>query len=525
MGIEFKNLFSDKLHQEYKKILLENIPELQSCRHENFYSLIDYYIISPTKYFNQEVAEVFYNYLVSIYNNPKDFNLFIESVDSNFYDLDQAIKGLDEINAKDIHERPLPIQPNQEVEQMYEISNTFLYEYLKINDLVLMGLIKPIAYFLRKRSNKGVDKLDVFNCVETLKTQAQFSIIEKIYNHTLRNSIAHGGIQFNGTTIVFKDRKKQLSYSTSRFLKLFDELIDYVNGITYAYRKFYLLNLYFFEEKNVAIPNSINNKELKIKSSHFGWNLLYSYDSTIQSGKQFNLFVSSTLNSRDFMNLSAYQTAFYLEKLMPDVYDTLFIQIRTKFKMPCWQSFNMHKLRSFINNGVRDIVTDGPYFFDQKIFAKKRDYITIYLNFFKRKKQKQLLKNRYIKFHSNKTYNVIEKHSIVLNNETINNQKEFIKSNIRKLLMSSIKYKNKKSSFLSKEFLLPTKYIRVFIYEKDMRERTFYDSSTNENLLAIIQFNSSKKIKNILPTFGEKEITKFGVICWSKTHPSITNLN
>ena len=61
------------------------------------------------------------------------------------------------------------------------------------------------------------------------------------------------------------------------------------------------------------------------------------------------------------MNISAYQTAAYIEKLMPNVYDTLFIQIKTKFSMPCWQSFDMHKLRDFINNGVQAIVTDGTF--------------------------------------------------------------------------------------------------------------------------------------------------------------------
>lgn len=35
-----KNLFSDKLHQEYKTILLENIDEFIYCEHENIYSLM-----------------------------------------------------------------------------------------------------------------------------------------------------------------------------------------------------------------------------------------------------------------------------------------------------------------------------------------------------------------------------------------------------------------------------------------------------------------------------------------------------
>ena len=65
-----------------------------------------------------------------------------------------------------------------------------------------------------------------------------------------------------------------------------------------------------------------------MKAEHFGWNILYNYDSIIQKRSQCNLYVSTKLNSREFMNLSAYYTAVYLERLIPNTYDTLFIHIK-----------------------------------------------------------------------------------------------------------------------------------------------------------------------------------------------------
>lgn len=99
--------------------------------------------------------------------------------------------------------------------------------------------------------------------------------------------------------------------------------------------------------------------------------------------------------------------------------------------------------------------------------------------------------------------------------------KNFIRDNTKKLINKAIKYKNKKSNLLSKQRFLPTKYVRVYIYDKNSRERSFYDSSVNDHLIAILQLNRSGKIKNILPIFGLKEDNKYCTICWSKNHPLI----
>lgn len=517
-----KNLFSDKVHKEYENILSENIQEIKICNQSNYYSLVEYYISSPQKYYNQEVESIFYEFFINTYNKPKELQLFFEAVEANFYDLDQAIKGLDSNNEKEIHEHVLS---DQDVELMYQISNTYLYEYLRLNDLILLGLIKPIAYFLLKKENKGVEKLDIFNCVEVLKKHSKFKFLEKTYKHTIRNAIAHGGVQFSGTDIHFNDKKKEQTYSTSKFIAEFDRFVDMLNAISYAYRKFYLLHLYVLENNKIKIPNSIKIKELKMKAEHFGWYILYNYDSIIQKRNQCNLYVSTKLNSREFINLSAYYTAFYLERLMPNTYDTLFIHIKTKFKMPCWQAFNMVKFRAYINDNIHDIVTDGTMFFEKNKLAKQKDYFLINQNQFFKKQidYGKVFQDIYIKFHSNKTYNVIEKYCLVINCNNIMDVKEFIRENSKKLLKRATKFRNLKLSNFSKERILPTKYIRVLIYSNNFRERTLKNNSflSNNDLMAVLQFNNSGHIENILPSFGEREENMYCDIFWSKNHPKI----
>ncbi|MBK0369805.1 hypothetical protein [Flavobacterium agrisoli] len=520
MAVPLRNLFNEKSHSEYSKIILSNIPETSLCKHENFFSLVHYHLSSPNKFYDKFTSSLFSNFLDSTIKHSSNRKTLIESIAFNFYDLDQALKALDEINNKDIHEKNIS---HQEVEAIYEISNLYLYEYLKINDLILMGLIKPIAYYLRKKNNKGVEKLDIFNCVETLVTTKEFDFLSNAYNHTIRNAIAHGSVLFNGKSMIFRDKKKEISLTIKEFIKKFDELIDIVNGIAYAYRKFYLINLFVFEEKNILIPNSIKINELKTKAEHYAWKILYNYDTTVNHKKQCNLYVSTILNSRDFMNLSAYQTAIYLEHLMPNAYDTLFIQIKTKFKMPCWQSFDMNKLRAYINDGVQDIITDGTYFFDQKKFGKKLDHLKSYKNLFSNHlNYGKLIESRYIKFHSKSFYNVIEKHCLVLNKNAIGDIKSFIRNNTKLLLKEATNFKNTKTIFFSKEKQLSTKYIRVLIYLENMRERSFENSSfSDEKLIAILHMNKSKKIQNVLPSFGEKEENRYCSIFWSKNLPTI----
>ena len=515
-----RNLFSEKKHEEYQKIIFANIPEFNGFSHNNYYSLIDYYIESPQKYFKRSEADFLFQFLSSCKKDTKNLSLLFSSLSTNFNELDQAIKLLDEINSKDIHEYTLP---DYEVELIYHIGGTFLYEYLKITDSILLGLIKPIASYIRGKNNKGTEKLDIFNCVETLKTQDEFKFLKNYYNHTIRNSIAHAGVTFKNTNIEFKDRKKKLSFTSKEFIKKFDSLIDLVNGLAFAYKKFYLINFELLNKRDFIIPNSIKENELKIKANHNDWNVLYSYESNNQNGLQYNLFIKTTLNSRAFMNLSAYHTASYLEMLFPNKYHTLFLHIKTKFRMPCWQSFDMKKMRAYMNEGVIDNVTDGTFFFDEGFLAKRKDQIKtlkyIFPNVLKEYEKK--IFERYTKYHSKKYYNVIENYSICINPLEVVNTKKYIRNNTKSFLKNAIKFKNRNLKVFSKELYLPTKYIRVYIYSNNSRKRTFQMNQVNENLIAILHFNKSKKIRNILPAFGQREDNKYCLIFWSNNHPSL----
>lgn len=513
--MQIDNFFARKKLNYQRDRILQKFPELSLCKHDNLLSLSQYLFDSPTKYYNEEVFEDAYDILNNIISTENNVN-FLEGLSLNINQFNHAVKTLHEINKKDIHEKLLP---NEDVELMYFISEKILYEYLKVNDVILLGILKPIDFYYRKVNGKGTDHMDITNIIDTLRKNKILNSATSLYNSVLRNSIAHGGISYSSNHITFKDKHESKEYYSWDFLRAFDNLIDCVNAIVFAYKKIFFQYFDVFSKHNMQIPESLLEMELHYKANHYGWEIKHSYESSIPSGKQFNLSIETNLNSRKFMNFSAVYTAIKLEELMPNKYSTIFFHIKTKYKISCWQSINFENLRKFLS-GEKVIVTDGTYFFDEKFWGEKWDWLIANKNFIKETfpKKEQKFKTRYIKHHSKKNYNVIENASLVIEN-TENVDIEYLEIFIRASIKNIISFVNKEKYKLAnsfKEKFLPNKYYRINLYKKDLRKRDFYNIPKNENLIATLHINKTKQIRNILPAWGIKEESENCLIVWNR---------
>lgn len=508
-----KNFFTYKILERKKKIILDKFPELNACKHDNFHSLGEYIYESPSKFYNKNIYTDVNLYFESLVDNPNDLLDFFKILNNLSFEFNHAIKTMNELNLKAIHENLLP---SNEAELMYFFSEKIVYEYLKINDVVLLGLIKPIAYFLRVTNKKGTDNLDIYNCIDTLKKYQIFDDLTNIYNNTLRNAIAHGGVTFESSVIKFKDRKDTKAFYASDFIKEFDNLTDIVNAIILVYKKVIFQYLDVLVNHGITVPSSIMEIELRYKANHYGWKIIHSYDSEIPKGKQYNLLVESNLNSRKFMNFSAVYTAITLENLLPKKYDNFFIQIKTKYKLSCWQIIDLEKLREHYT-GEKVIITDGTFFFEEKYFGEKKDLLKIYkTSFFQNYTDKNKIVNvRYIKHHNKKSYNVIENAGIFLD---ISDEKieDYIRNKSKDIISLVKSEKRKKHTTNLKEFIFPDKYLQIHIYNNDLRKRSFRDARRNNHLVATLHINNTKKINNVLPAWGVKEENKNCLIIWNK---------
>ncbi|RKS01458.1 hypothetical protein [Flavobacterium sp. 102] len=518
-----KNFFTYKILERKKENILFDFPELNACKHDNFYSLSEYIYDSPSKFYNREIFEITENFLNDLFLDKKSAISFFKILNDFSFEFDHAIKTLTLINSKDIHEVLLP---DNDAELMYFISEKIIYEYLKLNDVILLGLLKPIAYYIRLNNNKGTEKLDIYNCIETLKSNKDFEILTEKYNNTLRNAIAHGGVTFESSKIKFKDKKDIQEYHSSNYIKKFDELVDCVNAIVFAYKKILFQYLDELEKYKISIPSSVMEIELRFKANHYAWEILHSYDNIISNGNQYNILIKTNLNSRKFMNFSAAYTAITLEKLLPNKYNNVFFQIKTKYSMPCWQSISLEKLREHYK-GKNVTITDGAMFFDEKFFGVRRDHLRIIKSFFFQNlpEKGSKFKLRYIKHHSKKDYNVIENASIFIDAELIeeNTIEDFVRKNTDRIIshVKSQKRKNYSSNF--KERILPNKYLRIFIYNRDFRKRTFYSGIRNEDFIGMLYVNNTRTINEIIPIFGVQEQKKSCWIIWNKKTDEIYN--
>lgn len=508
-----KNFFTYKILEYKKRIILEEFPELKACQHDNFYSLGEYIYESPSKFYDKEIYKELNFFFENLIDDPSNFLNFLKILNDFNFEFNHAIKIMNELNLKEIHENSLP---DNDAELMYFFSEKIVYEYLKVNDVILLGILKPIACYLRVINKKGTDNLDLYNCIDTLKKNKILEDVTISYNSVVRNAIAHGGVTYESSKIKFKDRKETTEFYAPDFIRNFDLLINYANAIILTYKKVLFQYLDVLLKHDITIPSSIMEIELRHRANHYGWKIIHSYDSTILKGKQYNLLVESNLNSRKFMNFSAVYTAMTLEKLLPQKYDNFFVQIKTKYKLSCWQIIDLEKLREY-NSGKNVIITDGTYFFEEKYLGEKRDSLKIHKTFLfqKNTNNKNIINLRYIKHHSKKFYNVIENAGVSLNVPD-NQIEDFIRKKAQYIISFVKLEKRKKYSRNLKEYIFPDKYLQIHIYKSSLRKRSCSYARQNKNLIATLHINTTKQIRNIVPAWGTKEQNKNCLIVWNK---------
>ena len=92
-----------------------------------------------------------------------------------------------------------------------------------------------------------------------------------------------------------------------------------------------------------------------------------------------------------------------------------------------------------------------------------------------------------------------------------------IYSKYREIIHSVIKSSKKNFRRFSLNKLLPVRYIRIYIYDSDMRLRQYHKTGLKDSLICTIGINTTKRIKNIEILGGTLE--KFGKyrIVWNKS--------
>ena len=86
---------------------------------------------------------------------------------------------------------------------------------------------------------------------------------------------------------------------------------------------------------------------------------------------------------------------------------------------------------------------------------------------------------------------------VYLNTEDIDDVMSIIYSKYREIIHSVIKSSKKNFRRFSLNKLLPVRYIRIYIYDSDMRLRQYHKTGLKDSLICTIGINTTKRIKNI----------------------------
>ena len=491
--------------------ILENFPVLLNASDAKFLSLKEYITDRPQKFYKKQVYQDYLNFITDFKKvNSKNLTNILRDIE---HDLNIAIKSLNDINEEKIHDI---FVPNNNIEIIQFIENSIHFNYLKLIEAVYHKFVLLIVFKNRLERNKPTEGLDIFNCIEEIQ-KTDFNYITDCYNNTIRNGIAHGGITYKESDTIYKGKKgKPFEISTKEIIRKFDDLLDICNGMALALKVFIILNRDYFQSNNLLIPKQFLIQELKAQSNAPKWKVVDCLENIIMDNKkQLNIFTENSLLDLEEVNYYAFRTAVIAE-YFANGYDRYFFSLKSKYSLPGWAGFDGAILkRERLKNtqelaGYTGVLEDNLLFFIPKIkipkiirkitnitlIAKNNFWIDYHTN-----TNHQFKRNYEIELRESKPFR--RKLSIINNDPSLyisaENREDIVKiirKDYKRIVNYAIRKSKKEQNSIFSRFL-PTSYIRLTIYDTDLRKRQLRGSGLIESLICSITINKSKKIKTI----------------------------
>ncbi len=451
----------------------------------------------------------FLTFLSEFKNDNPDW--FIDIYRNSEHELDIAIKSLNDINNLGIHDI---FEPDNNIDSIRFIENHIHFNYIKLIEAVYHKYLRFIAYQNRLLRKKPIDGLDIYNCIEEVH-KTKYRYLTTCYNNTIRNGIAHGCITYKENDTIYKGKKgKPYEIRTKRIIRMFDDLLDICNGFSLAFKVFIILNRDFMQDKSLVVPRQFLIQELKAQANAPKWEVIDCLENVIMGGKkQLNIFTKNGLLDFQEVSYYAFRTA-VLAEYFASGYDRYFFSLKSKYSLTGWAGYDGKILkRERLNNsndldGYKGVLEENLLFFIPKIKIPKvlRKFMR-FLLIAKRtfpieyhKSTNNIFKRKY-ELRETKPFRrglsiIINDPSLYIYPEHKEYIVELIRTDYKKIVRYAIRKSKKEINVISSRFLR-TKYIRVTIYDTDLRKRHLRGSGLIDSLVCSITVNKSRKIRNI----------------------------
>lgn len=513
----------DKIDKEFEFVSIKN--------DTNYLSIINYLDKSPQKFYHKSAFKEFLHQLNTLLT--KDEKILSQTLINLENQISLSYKILNDINhleINDIH------YPKEHYDLINFIDKHIHYNLLKLYETPLYYFSKLIAECFWIKAGKKTDGLDLYNSVEELKKNG-FSYLEQYYLHDIRNGIAHGKIVYTDNDISYFDKKNnKASISTKKIIEVFDNSLDIVNGFCLAFKIFSISNQPFFEKHKIAIPQSILLEELQTKANAPAWTVYNILDSTaLNNKKQLMIYVKNDNWDFNKVQFFSYSTAYWAEKLT-NSYNRIFFSFNSTHSTISsgWAAFNADRLRELRISSetkledYKGVLEEDLLFFIPKykfpklvyklgtLWSSLKTHFPIHFNKYLETYFPKPFYLRETQIHCKRYFTVIVDPSIIVKPNFQTDIQNLIRINRKKIVRLAIKKSKATVPFISKENILPVKYIRLFIYDTNKRVRQLRHSGLIEELICTIEVNTTKRIKtNDIIGGTAEQIGKYRIV-WNR---------
>lgn len=508
-----RNQSTTELHNDWRQRIKNHFPDIDFSNSSDFLSIIHYIYKAPQKFYSKEAFKKYLHCLEEI--KSKEPSLLASILNESEPLLSISNKILAEINNEQIRDILLPTEYNDLIDF---IDKRIHYNLLKLYETPFFHLSYILSKYSWIKQKKGTDGLDLSNSVKEL-IKLGFGFIEPVYLHNVRNGIAHGKIVYTDLNIIYIDKKgNREEIETRKIIEIFDRSLDISNGFCLAFKVFCFTNPDYLEMFNISIPQSILIEELQAKANAPAWTITNCLESiALHDRRQLIIYVKNDNWDFNKVRWYSYTTAYWAEKLTK-CYDRIFFSfhsVHSKSSPTGWAAFDAKKMRELRENNKTEIenysnvLEENLLFFIPKIkfpqFVYKLGTLwsIIRTNFpiYWRKCLDTYFPNPFIVrdtiIHSKGSFAVVQDSSVIIKNEYHNDIKQLIRNNKKRIVNLAIKYSRKQCNRLFLKRYLPVKYIRVSLYDTDIRVRNLRFSGLIPQLIATVEVNTSKRIKTI----------------------------
>jgi len=521
-----------QLHRFRRERIAASYPELATCADGCYLALWKYMSEIPERFYCRKSCDDMLAVLRSLlHDEPRVLTVVLREYRD---EIGVGLRSLHQINEYSFHDEELP---TNEYEEMLFLDRHILPSYVKLIEGAYANLILCFAVRERLRRGKKLEGLDVYNRVEAIRGSPH-EHLTIAYDNTIRNAVAHGGVLFRQDTVGFSDRKSQDTETAREMVSRFDRMVDVCNGLALGLTRFLLENKANLGNRGLGLPMPLLIEELKAQIAAPGWSIATCLESQVMGGeRQLTIFVRNGCFDSRKVQYHAVRTAILAERFAPG-YARYFLRLDCMYswkRAVGWAGFIGPELARVRERGDGEespaeygkaIEEDGIVFFAMvkvpAVFSKISTLCTAIrmgfnVSWAELREQTEGLRSevRKVRLHRNGLHSVVNG-SIVIHRRDDGSPEDAIRAECRRLVKKAARAARKRAGFLSVARRLPVGFVKLSVYDRDLRMRELGVSGLIPELVATIEFKRLKRIRTIDIFGGEPEVVSGCRIVWNR---------